>query len=207
MVRFSVIIRGLLTAILLRHNGGKLSYEMMQAINHRVMRAAHLVRRLGEALAKGVPIPTRRSPVPRATEKPGDTEKPRGTRKPPAPAAEGAIRLPRNFAWMTKLVGTEAAAAGSQLRALMEDPEMAALLAASPRMVRTLKPLCRMLGANMPPPHSPPPRPPKGYVAPKVKVERPWKPKGRDRRPSSPRWPAWPAVPGAPAWRERKSGG
>ena len=197
MARFSVIIQGLLTTILLRHNGGRLSYEMMWAINHRVMKAAHLVRRLGEALAKGVPIPTRRAPVPAQGVK----------RKPAAPVAEGAIRLPRYFAWMIKFVGTEAAAIGSQLRALMEDPEMAALLAASPQMVRTLKPLCRMLGANMPPPYSPPPRPPKGYIPPKVKVERPWKPKGRDRRPSSPRWPAWPAVPGAPAWRERKSGG
>ena len=65
--------------------------------------------------------------------------------------------------------------AGSQLQHLMYDPELAALLAASPRLVALLRPLCRMLAVEFP--HGVlPPRPPR---APRPPRRRPWHPPRR----------------------------
>ncbi len=72
-----------------------------------------------------------------------------------APAAPFP-RLPYKFAWLVRLV-PEAASYGSQLRHLLSEPEMAALLAASPQARRLLSPLCHMLA--VPPPFDPPDRP------------------------------------------------
>ncbi len=52
---------------------------------------------------------------------------------------------PGRFAWMVQVVGWEAAGFGSQLRAVLETPEVVALLAACPQAVRVLTPVCRML--------------------------------------------------------------
>ncbi len=80
-------------------------------------------------------------------------------------------RLPRGFAWLIRLV-PEAAVYGSQVQHLLGDPELAALLAAEPKLGRILRPLCRMLairpGPDLPaglhrtepPPHKPAPRQP-----------------------------------------------
>jgi hypothetical protein len=65
-----------------------------------------------------------------------------------------------------------AAPAASQLRALLTDPEMAAL-AGAPPMRRLLRPLCQMLGVEPPPPvpkrqaalHAAAPPPPAGHPA------------------------------------------
>lgn len=54
--------------------------------------------------------------------------------------------LPRQFGWLLQLVPVVAAGCASQLRHLLADPEMAALLTASPQVMRILRPLCRMLG-------------------------------------------------------------
>jgi len=70
-------------------------------------------------------------------------------RAPPAPFP----RLPYKFAWLVRLV-PEAACYGGQLRHLLSEPEMAALLAASPQARRLLRPLCRMLAVD--PPHAAP---------------------------------------------------
>ena len=48
-------------------------------------------------------------------------------------------------------MGREAAGCGSQLQFLLTDPEFAALIAAAPQMGRVLRPLCRMLGVELPP--------------------------------------------------------
>ena len=53
---------------------------------------------------------------------------------------------PRRFGWLVALGGYHAAGHGSQLRALLDRPEMVALLAASPAAGRALRPLCRALG-------------------------------------------------------------
>jgi hypothetical protein len=79
----------------------------------------------------------------------------------------------------------EAAAAGSQLRHLLADPEMAALIEAAPQMGRLLRPLCRSLGVRLPPGLLPPPRAPK------------------PRKPRSPQPPRPAPADGAAAWRSR----
>ena len=56
------------------------------------------------------------------------------------------VRLPSGKAWLVKALGWEAAGYGSQLQALMQEPEMVALLATVPGVVRVLRPLGRMLG-------------------------------------------------------------
>ena len=66
--------------------------------------------------------------------------------------------MPHGAGWLVRLMpGT--AASRSQLEALLRDPEMAALLAADPRLRHILRPLCRMLGVHrslMPPPRKRP---------------------------------------------------
>ena len=65
----------------------------------------------------------------------------------PRPAAPPKPRLPRGFAWLLVQIPYEAAGYASQLRYLLTtNPEMMALLAATPLMARTLRPLYRMLG-------------------------------------------------------------
>ncbi len=59
--------------------------------------------------------------------------------------AVGVRLWPCRFAWLVREVGWEAAGLGSQLRAVLETPEMVALLAACPQAVRVLRPVCRML--------------------------------------------------------------
>ncbi len=63
-------------------------------------------------------------------------------------AASVGPRLPRGYAWLCKAVPNKAAALGGWLRVLLEDPEMVALIAATPRMGQLLRPLCRMLAVD-----------------------------------------------------------
>ncbi len=65
----------------------------------------------------------------------------------PAARACGADEpvWPRRFGWLVRLASYQAAGYGSQLRAVLETPEMAALLEAAPQAVAILRPLCRML--------------------------------------------------------------
>jgi hypothetical protein len=67
----------------------------------------------------------------------------------------GAIRkpnctLPTRFGWLVKAGGHRAAVFGTQIEAVLREPEMAALLAASPQAVRVLRPLCRALAVGLP---------------------------------------------------------
>ena len=67
----------------------------------------------------------------------------------------GAIRrancaLPRRFGWLVQAGGHRAAAFGSQLQHVLNAPEMAELLAASPQAGRLLRPLCRALAIELP---------------------------------------------------------
>ena len=58
--------------------------------------------------------------------------------------------LPGGFAWVVRRM-PHAAVYGSQLRHWLRDPEVLALLAATPRAGRVLRPLCRMLGIKRTP--------------------------------------------------------
>ena len=86
--------------------------------------------------------------------------KPQARRRPAAPrpsqvSPKHRPRLPEGFAWVVRLV-PEAASSASQLRHLLADPDMAALIEAAPTAGRLLRPLCRMLGVRPPPSLAPP---------------------------------------------------
>ena len=78
---------------------------------------------------------------------------------PRAAAANRWAHLPRRPGWLLRLVPPMVYPAKSQLEYLLADPAMAALLAASPGLRRTIRPLCRMLGLDPPPAPRPPPDP------------------------------------------------
>ena len=69
------------------------------------------------------------------------------TRPRTAPRRAGVRgpRLPGRYAWLVKL-SPECAALGGQLRHLLAQPEMAALLEAAPGAGRILRPLCLAMG-------------------------------------------------------------
>ena len=58
------------------------------------------------------------------------------------------VRLPSGRGWLVRALGYEAAGYGSQLAALLAEPELQALLLAAPAAGRILRPLCRMLGVE-----------------------------------------------------------
>jgi hypothetical protein len=55
---------------------------------------------------------------------------------------------PRRFGWLVRLASYHAAGYGSQLRVILGQPEMVALLVAAPQAARILRPLCRMLAVE-----------------------------------------------------------
>lgn len=94
-----------------------------------------------------------------------------GTFRPatPRPAAKGgppATYLPHSRAWIVQKLGHHAATYMSQLQFLIDAPETRALLAAAPPealkpLGRTLRPLARLLGVDLPSNLRLPPRPPR----------------------------------------------
>ena len=66
------------------------------------------------------------------------------------PGVPRPLRLPRGFGWLLRLV-PETVGYGGQVQHLLADPEMTALLAASPQARRILRPLCHMLAIKPPP--------------------------------------------------------
>jgi hypothetical protein len=80
-------------------------------------------------------------------------------RKPPhreLPEAYGPMApLPRDFGYMLRLVPWHAKPLSDQMYRLLARPEMAEIIAATPRLQRVLRPLCHMLGIGeglVPPP-------------------------------------------------------
>ena len=61
-------------------------------------------------------------------------------------ARRAGVRLPSGRGWLVRALGWEAAGFGSQLQALLAEPDLQALLTAAPAAGRILRPLCRMLG-------------------------------------------------------------
>ncbi len=129
--RFSLSVDGLYRAVAARIAGGGLEAWLITLICGRLRRIEARVMWLVAAIQTGQlrPAQVRRAVVQGAG---------RGRAKAP--------RLPCGFAWLIKLVPYQAAGFGSQLRHLFADPEMAALIASTPRMVRALRPLFWMLG-------------------------------------------------------------
>jgi hypothetical protein len=65
--------------------------------------------------------------------------------------ADGGVRTkvarvwPYRFGWLVRAAARHAAVYGGQLRVILEEPEIVALLRASPQAVRILRPVCRAL--------------------------------------------------------------
>jgi len=98
----------------------------------------------------------------------GHTRHPTQPRAPrPAPREKDPrSHVPvRRHAWLGALLDHHVRAYASQLEFLLARPGAAALIAASPGARRTLRPLCRMLGTELPAALRPPPRPPRARPA------------------------------------------
>jgi hypothetical protein len=94
-------------------------------------------------------------------------------RRPDPQGAPPRLRLPTRRGWIRAAIPHAHLLAG-RLHAVLQMPQMKELLEAAPRIGRSLRPLCRILGTEAPPlPHPPrAPRPP------------------RPRAPRPPRWPS-----------------
>ena len=75
-------------------------------------------------------------------------------RRPPGATRAATPRkldpLPRQFGWLRRVLPWIASFAAGRLHDLVQDPEMAALVAAAPQAGRVLRPLCRMFGIRRP---------------------------------------------------------
>ena len=135
---------------------------MLRLLWSRLQRTIRRFARLAELVAQG------RLPPPRVrATKPNDDD--------PKPERAKVLRLPRGFAWLLPLVPM-VGNYGTQLEALLEDPEMRALIEAAPQAKRLLRPILHMLGRRPLPLLALPARPRK---------PRPKKPRQpRERRPT-----------------------
>jgi len=62
--------------------------------------------------------------------------------------AVALLRWPGRFGWLVRAAAWHAAGYGCQLREVLVQPEMVALLKAAPQAARVLRPLCRMLAVD-----------------------------------------------------------
>ena len=88
---------------------------------------------------------------------------PRAPRKPGAAPRRSGASAPfpnRRHGWLPIMLDHNARGLASQLNHLLHTPGVAEVIAAEPGAVRTLRPLCRMLGVDLPAVLRPPARPP-----------------------------------------------
>ncbi len=139
--RLAALIDGLCRAVATHGARGLLTAALQLLLWSRLNRMARRARVLARRMAAGKPLITPRPA--RAT--------PRSAPRPPP--SRPYVRLPRGLLWLVRVTpGTAVEAA--RLRFLLDDPEMARL-AGSPPMRRLIRPLCRMLGVDPPPPIKP----------------------------------------------------
>ena len=121
---------------------GELITLIWTRLRRRGLRFAALLARF-----RAGTLPTPRPPRPRTRRAPAD--------RPPY------VRLPRTPGWLLGVMGPAGVAAyGVDLRQLLEDPEMQALLAAAPQAARLLRPLLTALSIDpLPEILRPPPKP------------------------------------------------
>ena len=79
---------------------------------------------------------------------PPRAQKSRAGQTRPAPA-KAAVALPQKFGWLIWALGWEAAGYAGHLEYLLQQPEVAAVMAACPRARRVLRPIARMLALRM----------------------------------------------------------
>jgi hypothetical protein len=151
--RFALAIEGLYAAVAARIGQPRTMGPLMTGA--LIVLICARLRRLGarfQALAQKIQAGTLRAWPARA--------------RPPRPRATppDVTRLPvHRLGWLIELVPYHAACWGEAMREVMTSPEVAAMIAATPRMARVLRPLCRMLAIT---PDFLPPLPPR---APRVR--------------------------------------
>ncbi len=180
--RFRVL--GILTVPLWRH----------------VMRANTRLTRLLGQLAEGR--------LPRRRQRPPTPCPPLAVTAPPT-TTPARPRLPARRGWVVRILGWEASGLAAPLRDLLGRPETLALLATAPTAARTLRPLCRMLGVDLPPQLQLPPhqsRPSRARPkSTRPKSTRPKSTRPKSTRPKSTR-PAAPHPPMRPIYPSRRPG-
>ena len=175
--RFADILWYLAQAVVTRSAFG-LSQVLIALIVTRIRDAKQAFARLAARIDAGTYAPRRRSSTP---PRPPAVQKPR---PPPNPLA-------RKFGWLPPLV-PGAVVFGGQLETLLQDPGMAAILAAAPvSLRRPIRSLCWMLRVEPPKILARPARP--------AKPRKPRPPRPR-REPLPPYRP--PTPPEAPAWMQ-----
>ena len=126
----------------------------------RILRSHERIARALAHLAAG------RTPRPPLLGNPRPGTRPAGPRTP----------FPnRRHGWLAAMLDHRVRATASQLAALLHQPGVAETIAAAPGAARTLRPLCRMLGVDLPEPLRLPPPPPR--AAPPPRPPRPQPPK------------------------------
>jgi len=143
--RFTMTLDGLCRAVAARIAGGAMAAAMILVVWTRIRRAEQRIQALlvrfrargFQALPVHLRVGMRQGTTTR--RRAGST-----VRLPKLPK----VKLPRGFGWLCPLVPCQAANYGSQLRAVLGDPEMVALLKASPQARRILAPICRMLAVE-----------------------------------------------------------
>ena len=162
-----VILASLLDLLWTRARFARLLGPLLHPLWNRISRTR---QRLARAMARIIAGTRARPARPRATPRT------RGTAAP----------IPRRrHGWLAHLLGDDIPTHASQLTHLLHQPGVAAALAASPGAARTLRPLCRMLGTDLPPALQPPPAPPRP-PRPKAQTPPPEPPQGTPERPLEP---------------------
>ena len=131
-------MRAAVAARQIRPGKGGLPGWLVLLIWTRLGRIAKRVARIFAHLEAGTLKPPRRRPA---------AARRTAAKLPPG----GEKRLPRAFCWLPALV-PGISFGGSQLAALLEDPEMQAMLTAAPQIARHMRPIFHMLGVRPLPP-------------------------------------------------------
>ncbi len=146
--RFSVITDALCRAVAASLGRGLMDAAMILLVWQRVRRIEVLLLALVERFRSGrMRLGKSQRAIPAAANE-ADAQNVPGTGGALRAGGYASHRLPRQFGWLLVMMPYVAAGYGSQLRALLEEPDMAALLAESPQARRILGPLCRMVGVE-----------------------------------------------------------
>ena len=188
-VRFADVVTFLVQSLWEALRRGRISGPLMCRISPRLNRMSRRFAVLVTHLTTfGVDAPPRtyhRAPRPAPATAPDaaqDTpaqgepaqDSPAKRRRALEPPLWQAVHVPRRRAWMVG-ISLDINCANGRLQHLLHDPEFTALLAASPRLVALLRPLCRMLAVAFPHGILPPPPP----RAPRAPRRRRWHPPRR----------------------------